>query len=245
MGTRRDGRAEDQLRDIRIERNVCKHAIGSAIIEMGETKVLCCATVEDKVPSFLEGTGTGWITAEYGMLPASTPQRNLRTNSQSGRSQEIRRMIGRSLRAAVNLKNIGEHTIMVDCDVIQADGGTRTASINGAFCALVDGLVQMKKRNLIMLPVLRECIAAVSVGIVNGKLCIDLDYSEDSMAQVDFNVVMNSKNEFIEIQGAAEGRSFKYDELTRLIALAEKGIQQIISIEREILKNELQILSGY
>ncbi|MCM8822767.1 MAG: ribonuclease PH [Candidatus Omnitrophica bacterium] len=245
METRKDGRTEEQIRHITIARNISRYAIGSTVIEMGETKVLSCITVEDKVPPFLQGTGAGWITAEYGMLPASTPQRNLRTNSQSGRSQEIRRMIGRSLRAAVNLKNIGERTIIVDCDVIQADGGTRTASINGAFCALVDALVQMKKRNLIMLPVLKEYIGAISVGIVNGKMYIDLNYSEDSMAQVDFNVVMNSKNEFIEIQGSAEGKSFKHNELERLLALAEKGIQQIISTEREFLKNELQILSGY
>lgn len=245
MKTRKDGRQADQLRDINITRSITKYSIGSVIIEMGETKVLCCATLEDKVPQFLQGTGSGWITAEYGMLPASTPERSLRNNSQSGRSQEIRRMIGRALRAAVNLRNIGERTIIVDCDVIQADGGTRTASINGAFCAVVDGLVQMKKRNLITLPVLKDWIAAVSVGIVNGNIYLDLNYSEDSMAQVDFNVVMNSNGNFIEIQGAAEGMSFSRNELDALISVAEKGIKQIIEIEKEFLKNEFQILSGY
>ncbi|MCX7705793.1 MAG: ribonuclease PH [bacterium] len=245
METRRDGRKPDELRQINITRNISKYAIGSVIIAMGETKVLCCVTIEDKVPAFLQGSGTGWITAEYGMLPASTPERSLRSTSQSGRSQEIRRMIGRALRAAVNLRNIGERTIIVDCDVIQADGGTRTASINGAFCAVIDGLVQMKKRNLITLPVLRNCIGAVSVGIVNGNKYLDLNYSEDSMAQVDFNVVMNSKGEFIEIQGAAEGMAFSQNELNELITIAKQGISKIIRIEEEFLKNELQILSGY
>ncbi|MCM8759431.1 MAG: ribonuclease PH [Candidatus Omnitrophica bacterium] len=245
MNTRKDGRQPDELRHINITRNVSKYALGSVLIEMGDTRVLCCATIEDKVPPFLQGTGNGWITAEYGMLPVSTPERILRTNSQSGRSQEIRRMIGRALRAAVNLRNIGERTIIVDCDVIQADGGTRTASINGSFCAVVDTLVQMKRRNLITLPVLRSCIGAVSVGIVNGNKYLDLNYSEDSMAQLDFNVVMNNKGNFIEIQGAAEGMDFSFNELSELISIAEKGIKKIIKIEEEFLKNELQILSGY
>lgn len=245
MDTRKDGRMPDQLRQINITRNISKYAIGSVLVEMGETKVLCCITCEEKVPLFLQDTGQGWITAEYGMLPASTPERNLRTNSQSGRSQEIKRMIGRVLRAAINLRNIGERTFIVDCDVIQADGGTRTASINGAFCALVDALVQMKKKNLIKLPVLKDFIGAVSVGIVNGKMYLDLNYSEDSIAQVDFNVVMNSKGEFVEIQGAAEGMFFSHNELGSLIKLAEKGISEIIEIEKIFLKNEIQILSGY
>ena len=242
---RKDGRKYDELRPIKITRRVSKYAIGSALIEMGETKVLCCVTVEDKVPSFLKGAGNGWLTAEYGMLPASTPERNLRTNNQSGRSREIKRIIGRVLRSAVNLKNLGERTIVVDCDVLQADGGTRTASINGAFCALIDGLVLMKKRNLLMLPILRDCIGAVSVGIVNGNIYLDLNYSEDSIAEVDFNVIMNSKGEFAEIQGAAEGMFFTHKELDELIEISKKGINQIIHLEREILKNELQILSGY
>jgi len=245
VNTRKDGRLPDQLRPIRITRNISKYAVGSVLIEMGETKVLCCVTVEDRVPPFLQGTGSGWVTAEYGMLPASTPERNPRTSNQTGRSQEIRRMIGRVLRAAVNLKNIGERTLIIDCDVIQADGGTRTASINGAFCAIVDALVQMKKKNLLMLPVLRECIGAVSVGLVNGNKYLDLNYSEDSIAQVDFNVVMNSKGEFVEIQGAAEGMFFSRNELDQLLVIAQKGINEIIETEKNLLKNELQILSGY
>ncbi|HPP67104.1 MAG TPA: ribonuclease PH [bacterium] len=242
---RRDGRLFNQLRPIKIIRNVNKYAMGSALIEMGETRVLCCMTVEHKVPSFLKGTGSGWLTAEYGMLPASTPERNPRTNNQSGRSQEIRRMIGRVLRSVVNLKNLGEKTIFVDCDVLQADGGTRTASINGSFCAVIDGLVLMKKRNLLLLPILRDCIGAVSVGIVNGNKYLDLNYSEDSIAEVDFNVIMNSRGEFAEIQGAAEGMFFTHGELDELIELAKEGINQIIQLEKEALRNELQILSGY
>jgi len=245
MNLRKDGRQWNQLRNIVITRNICKYAIGSTIIEMGETKVLCCVTIEDKVPPFLKGSGTGWLTAEYGMLPVSTPERNQRTNSQSGRSQEIRRMIGRVLRSTINLKNLGERTIIVDCDVLQADGGTRTASINGAFCALVDALVQMKKRNILTLPILKDCIGAISVGIVNGNKYLDLNYYEDSMAQVDFNVVMNSKSEFVEIQGAAEGMFFTKSELDQLLEIAKNGIKEIIEIEKNILKNELQTLSGY
>ncbi len=243
--SRKDGRMPDELRPMKITRNVSKYAIGSSLIEMGETRVLCCVTVEDKVPPFLKGTGTGWLTAEYGMLPAATPERNPRSNSQSGRSQEIRRMIGRVLRSVVNLRNLGERTILVDCDVLQADGGTRTASINGSFCALIDGLVLMKRRNQLRLPILRDCIGAVSVGIVSGNKYLDLNYSEDSIAEVDFNVVMNSKGEFVEIQGAAEGRFFTRSELDELIEIARKGISQIIQVEKETLKDELQILSGY
>ena len=243
--TRKDGRGPDELRQMKITRNVVKHAIGSALAEMGDTKVMCCVSIEDKVPLFLRNSGSGWLTAEYGMLPASTPERVQRTNNLGGRSQEIQRLIGRALRSVLNLKHFGERTFWVDCDVLQADGGTRTAAINGAFCALVDALVYLKQRNMLMLPVLRDCLAAVSVGIVSGQHYLDLCYAEDSVAQVDFNVVMTGKGEFVEVQGSAEGTFFSRKSLDQLLASAEKGIKEIIALQRTILKNELNILSGY
>jgi ribonuclease PH len=242
---RKDGRTADQLRRVKITRNIVKHAIGSALVEMGDTKVICCVSMEEKVPQFLRNSGTGWLTAEYGMLPASTPERTQRMPYPAGRNQEIQRLIGRALRSVINLKHFGERTLWVDCDVLQADGGTRTAAINGAFCALVDALVFMKQRNILMLPVLRDCLAAVSVGIVGNHQYLDLCYAEDSIAQVDFNVVMTGKGEFVEIQGSAEGTFFSRKSLDSILALAEKGITEIISLEKTILKDELQILAGY
>ncbi len=220
---RSDGRAPDQLREVKITLDFIKHAEGSCLIEFGDTKVICTASVEEKVPPFLKGTGQGWITAEYSMLPRATAQRTVREAAKgklTGRTQEIQRLIGRSLRSAVDLTALGEITIWIDCDVIQADGGTRTASITGAFVALYRALEKIGKRE------------AVSVGIVDGQLLLDLNYEEDSMAEVDMNVVMNDRNLFVEIQGTAEGEPFSREDLNNLLNLAEKGIRELISIQK-------------
>jgi ribonuclease PH len=237
---RKDNRKCDQLRTIKITRNVNKYALGSALIEMGDTKVLCCVSMEEKVPLFLKNTGSGWLTAEYGMMPLSCPDRIMRTNYSSGRNMEIQRLVGRSLRSIVYLKNLGERTLWVDCDVIQADGGTRTAAINGGFFALVDALSLLNKRNILKMSVLKDYISAISVGIVNGEFYLDLSYNEDSIAQVDFNVVMNGHGEFVELQGTAEGISFSQNQLEKLISLANKGIKEIITIQKDILKDEIK-----
>lgn len=239
---RKDGRNFDQLREIKINKNFIKHALGSCFFEMGDTKVICTVNSEDKVPPFLKDTKTGWITAEYSMLPGSTIERTTRQSNLTGRSQEIQRMIGRSLRGVVDLKKIGERTLWVDCDVIQADGGTRTASITGSFIALVEALNKMRKMGLIAVPVLKDYIAAVSVGIIQGKEFLDLAYSEDSIASVDLNIVMTEKEKIIEIQATAEGMPFSKEELDSLLKLAKKGIKEIISIEKEILKSETESL---
>jgi len=231
---RSDGRAPDQLREVKITLDYIKHAEGSCLIEFGDTKVICTASVEEKVPPFLRGTGQGWITAEYAMLPRATAQRMVREAARgklTGRTQEIQRLIGRSLRSAVDLTALGEVTIWIDCDVIQADGGTRTASITGAFVALYRALEKMEK-----LEAVRSFLAAVSVGIVDGTVLLDLNYEEDSMAEVDMNVVMNEKGEFAEVQGSAEGRPFTRDELDRMLNLASKGIMELISKQKEVLK---------
>jgi len=231
--TRSDGRAPDQLREVKITLDFIKHAEGSCLIEFGDTKVICTASIEEKVPPFLKGTGQGWITAEYSMLPRATAQRTVREAAKgklTGRTQEIQRLIGRSLRSAVDLTQLGELTVWIDCDVIQADGGTRTASITGAFVALYRALESIEK-----LSAVKNFVAAVSVGIVNGELLLDLNYEEDSMAEVDMNVVMNDSGLLVEVQGTAEGEPFSREELNRMLDLGEKGIRELISIQKQAL----------
>jgi ribonuclease PH len=235
---RPSGRAPDQLRDVKITRNYTRHAEGSVLIEFGETKVLCNATVETKVPGFLRGQGQGWVTAEYGMLPRSTGSRMGREaarGKQGGRTMEIQRLIGRSLRAAVDMKTLGEHTITVDCDVIQADGGTRTASITGAFVALVDAVNYMLENKMIESDPVNGHIASISVGIYQGSPIMDLDYAEDSNCETDMNIVMNDEGGFIEIQGTAEGAAFMPDELNAMLGLGKQAIEQLIEKQREAL----------
>ncbi|MFH1768556.1 MAG: ribonuclease PH, partial [Candidatus Omnitrophota bacterium] len=233
---RKGGRGYDQVRKSSIERGFIKYAEGSCLIETGNTRVIATATVEEKVPSFLKGKGEGWVTSEYGMLPRSTQSRILRDRI-SGRNMEIQRLIGRSLRSVVDLKRLGERTIWVDCDVLQADGGTRTTSIVGGFIALVDCLDRLRKDSkLIALP-LDDLIGAVSVGIVGGKYFLDLTYEEDYEASVDMNIVMKSSGEFVEIQGTAESGSFSKEDLDRLLELAGKGIREIVDNQRNILKD--------
>ena len=229
---RPSGRANDELRRVVITRQYTKHAAGSTLIEMGDTKVLCTASIDNRSPPWLKGTGSGWVTAEYGMLPGATHSRVRReaaAGKQSGRTQEIQRLIGRSLRAATDLEALGERTITLDCDVLQADGGTRTASITGAFIALSDAMQHLLQNRKIKRNPLHGMIAAVSVGIVDGQAVLDLDYAEDSTAETDMNVVMNDANGFIEIQGTAEGHAFRDDELAQMISLAKKGIAELIT----------------
>ncbi|MGE5545122.1 MAG: ribonuclease PH, partial [Bacillota bacterium] len=205
------GRQPDQMRPVKITPNYLKYAEGSVLIEAGDTRVICAASVDEKVPPFLKGTGTGWVTAEYGLLPRSTETRNVREASRgrvTGRTSEIQRLVGRALRAAVDFEALGERTIWIDCDVIQADGGTRTASITGAFVAMCLAMRVLKEQGLIERMPVRDYVAAISVGIVDGEVVLDLEYSEDSRAEVDMNVVMTDKGEFIEIQGTAEGKPF-------------------------------------
>jgi len=242
---RKGNRAYDEIREIKITKNFLKTAKGSCLIEIGETKVICAVNYEDKVPQWLKDTGNGWITAEYSLLPSSTSERIPRTSLSSGRTHEVQRMIGRSLRGIVDLKRIGERTFWVDCDVIQADGGTRIAGVIGGFVALVECLNRLKNSGLIRVPVLKDYIGAVSVGIVHGNILLDLDYSEDSLASVDLNVVMTWSGEFIEIQGTAEGYPFTKKQLEQSLILAEKGIKKIIEIEKEILKDEIMFLLGH
>ncbi|MCX8082039.1 MAG: ribonuclease PH [bacterium] len=241
---RRGGRNFEEIREMKVSKGILKYALGSCMIEIGDTKVLCAVNVEDKVPLFLKGTDSGWLTAEYSLLPASTSERVARSSNLTGRSQEIQRMIGRSLRAILDMKKIGERTIMVDCDVIQADGGTRAASITGGFIALVEALSKLKKARLIKIPLLRDYLAAVSTGIVYGNKLLDLDYNEDSEASVDFNVVMTGKGEFVEIQGTAEGYPFTEKDMMDLLRIASEGIKKIIDIQKEILKDDIELLLG-
>ncbi|ENU1228391.1 MULTISPECIES: ribonuclease PH [Providencia] len=232
-------RQADQMRPITITRNYTKHAEGSVLIEFGDTKVLCNATVEEGVPRFLKGQGQGWVTAEYGMLPRATNSRNQREaarGKQTGRTMEIQRLIARSLRAAVDLKKLGEYTITLDCDVIQADGGTRTAAISGACVALVDALNSMVEQGKIAKSPLKSMVAAVSVGIVNQDALCDLEYVEDSAAETDMNVVMMDDGRMIEVQGTAEGEPFSHEELLALLALAKTGLNTIFEAQREALK---------
>ncbi|MFV2060693.1 MAG: ribonuclease PH [Gammaproteobacteria bacterium] len=235
---RPSGRALDELRNIKITRNYTRHAEGSVLIECGDTKVLCTASVEERVPGFLRGKNQGWITAEYGMLPRSTGSRMGREaarGKQGGRTVEIQRLIGRSLRAAVDLHKLGENSITIDCDVIQADGGTRTASITGAYVALVDAVNHLLTKKVIKENPIINHIAAISVGIYNGEAVLDLDYDEDSNCETDMNVIMNNDNHFIEIQGTAEGAAFSEEELVKLLAVAKKGIAELIEKQTQAL----------
>jgi len=232
---RPSNRQPDEMRSVLITRNYTKHAEGSVLIEFGDTKVICTASVEERVPGFLRGKGQGWVTAEYGMLPRSTGSRMRREASggkQGGRTMEIQRLIGRSLRAGIDLEVLGENTISLDCDVIQADGGTRTASITGAWVALNDAIQHLLDKKIIKKNPLHHQIASVSVGIFNGTPVLDLDYAEDSNAETDMNVVMNSDNGFIEVQGTAEGHPYSKDELNGMLVLAEKGISELFSIQQ-------------
>ncbi len=242
MSLRPDGRAPDKLRRVRIIRGYIKHAEGSVLIEVGDTKVICTASVEEgKVPPFLKGTGTGWITAEYSMLPRSTQTRIIRDITKgriNGRTQEIQRLIGRSLRAVVDLEKLGERTIWIDCDVIQADGGTRTASITGSFIALWDAVNYLIKTGAISDNPIKDYLAAVSVGIYKGEPILDLTFEEDSHAEVDMNVVMTGNGRFVEIQGTAEKEPFDKATLDKLLALAEKGIRELINFQKKILEGK-------
>jgi ribonuclease PH len=236
---RPSGRAPDELRSIRFTRRYTKHAEGSVLVEFGDTRVLCNVSIDEKVPNFLKGKGQGWVTAEYGMLPRATGnrmQREAAAGKQGGRTQEIQRLIGRSLRAAIDLKRLGERTLTVDCDVIQADGGTRTASITGACVALHDALGALRARKLLTNDPLRHFVASVSVGIVKGVPVLDLDYAEDSTAETDMNFVMNETGGFIEIQGTAEGETFSAAEMQAMTALAQKGIAELIQRQRAALE---------
>jgi ribonuclease PH len=232
---RPDGRAPDQLRPTTLTRNFLLHPEGSVLVEFGATKVICTASVEDKVPSFLKGQGLGWVTAEYGMLPRSTNTRMTRENrGPSGRSQEIQRLVGRALRAVTSRGKMGERTVWIDCDVIQADGGTRTAAITGSYIALADALGRIP--GVSPGTVLRDCVAAISVGIVGGQTLLDLNYAEDSTAEVDMNVVMTGTGEFVEVQGTAEQVAFGRGRLDDMLGLAERGIRQLVTLQRRALE---------
>jgi ribonuclease PH len=234
MNTRPSGRAPDELRAVRFTRSFTKHAEGSVLVEFGNTRVLCTATVEEGVPGFLRGKGQGWVTAEYGMLPRATHTRSPREaakGKQSGRTQEIQRLIGRSLRAITNMAALGERTITLDCDVLQADGGTRTAAITGSFVALADACDMLVAKRMIASSPLHGQVAAISVGICNGVPVIDLDYAEDSTAETDMNVVMNNGGGFIEVQGTAEGHAFRRHELDALLNLAAEGIAKLFEMQ--------------
>jgi ribonuclease PH len=235
---RPSGRANNELRQVKLVRNFTMHAEGSVLVEFGNTRVICTASVESSVPAFIKGTGKGWITAEYGMLPRSTNTRMRREasqNRQGGRTLEIQRLIGRSLRAVVNLEAMGELSCIVDCDVIQADGGTRTASITGAYVALVDAINAARRKGQIKRDPLRGKVASVSVGICGGEPVLDLDYAEDAGAATDMNVVMNDAGAFVEIQGTAEGTAFARPELDAMLVLAEAGIRRLFTLQDEVL----------
>jgi ribonuclease PH len=236
---RASGRASDELRQVSFTRRHARHAEGVILVEFGDTQVLCTASVEEGVPPFLRGKGQGWITAEYGMLPRATHTRTAREaarGKQSGRTQEIQRLIGRSLRAVANLKALGERTVTLDCDVLQADGGTRTASITGAYVALAQACEHLVQRRIIASSPLHGQVAAVSVGIVDGVPVLDLDYDEDSRAETDMNIVMNNGGAFVEIQGTAEGHAFRRHELDALLNLAIAGIAQLFTLQSQALR---------
>lgn len=242
VGKRPAGRSAGQVRPIKMTRHYTKHAEGSVLVEFGDTKVLCNASVEEGIPRFLKGQGQGWITAEYGMLPRATNSRNVREaakGKQTGRTMEIQRLIARSLRAAVDLKKLGEFTITLDCDVIQADGGTRTAAISGACVALVDALNKLVAEGKLKESPLKAMVAAVSVGIVEGEGRCDLEYVEDSVAETDMNIVMIDDGRMIEVQGTAEGEPFSYDELLSLLSLAKEGLETIFKAQRDALEQDL------
>ncbi|HEX6398780.1 MAG TPA: ribonuclease PH [Steroidobacteraceae bacterium] len=237
MAARPSGRAPDELRAVRFTRQFTRHAEGSVLVEFGHTRVLCTASVEEGVPGFLRGKNQGWVTAEYGMLPRATHTRSPREaakGKQSGRTQEIQRLIGRSLRAVINLAALGERTITIDCDVLQADGGTRTAAITGGYVALADACDVLLAKRLIGASPLHGQVAAVSVGIYSGMPVIDLDYAEDSSAETDMNIVMNNGGGFIEVQGTAEGHAFRRHELDALLNLAASGIARLFQLQQEV-----------
>jgi len=239
---RLDGRASDELRPIKITRNFIKYAEGSCLIEMGDTKVICTASIEDKVPPFLKGSGQGWVTAEYGMLPRSCEtrtQRDIARGQTSGRSQEIQRLVGRAVRSVADLNAFGERTIVLDCDVIQADGGTRTASITGAFIAFVDACAVMKRDNIVKKMPFSDIIVAVSVGVVMNEELLDLNYKEDSNAAVDMNVVMTAGGRIVEVQATAEGAPFTLNRFNSLMALAQKGITKLVTAVKSELADVL------
>jgi ribonuclease PH len=235
---RPSGRKPAELRAVRLQRGFTKHAEGSVLVEFGDTRVLCTASVEERVPPFLRDTGRGWVTAEYGMLPRATNTRTDREaarGKQSGRTQEIQRLIGRSLRAVVDLSSLGARTIHIDCDVLQADGGTRTASITGAFVALQDAIAFLRQKSLLQKDPIRDFVAAISVGVYQGTPVLDLDYAEDSSCDTDMNVVMTGAGRFVEVQGTAEGEPFSRAEADALLALAERGIAELIGHQKKAL----------
>lgn len=233
-----DGRQWDEMRPLKITRNYIKHAEGSVLVELGDTRVICTATVEEKIPQWLKGENKGWITAEYSMLPRATPVRNIREAVRGrlgGRTYEIQRLIGRALRSVVDLTAMGERTIIMDCDVIQADGGTRTAAITGAFVALVDAFARLVEQGTLPVLPVRDYLAAISVGKVGGELLLDLRYEEDFQAEVDMNVVMTGSGRLVEVQGTAEGRTFDREEMNQMLDLAAKGIREAIAYQKEVL----------
>ena len=233
-----NGRSSNQARQIKVTKNYIIHPHGSVLFEMGNTRVLCSASVDNKVPSFLRDKGQGWVTAEYSMLPSSTNTRTSREATKgkvSGRTQEIQRLIGRSLRSIINLKKFGERTVWIDCDVIQADGGTRCASITGAFIALMLAMKKLKKDKLIKEIPVRDYVAAISVGVVNGKNYLDLDYSEDSEADVDMNIIKTGTGGFVELQGTAEREPFSDKQMKAMLTLADKGIKQLVAIQKKVI----------
>lgn len=237
--TRQDGRKNNELRPLKITKDYIKYAEGSCLVELGNTKVIVTASVEDGVPPFLRGSGSGWITAEYGMIPRSCKSRVPREASKGrlgGRTHEIQRLVGRSLRAVTDVSKLGERTIWLDCDVVQADSGTRCASITGSFIALALALEKMKKNSILKNIPLSDYVAAISVGIINGEPVLDLDYDEDSKAEVDMNVAMTGKGKFIEVQGTAERAPFKKEDLNKMTSLAEKGIQEIVQMQKKVLE---------
>lgn len=239
MSDRIDGRATNQLRPVEIKRNYLRHAEGSALITMGGTTVLCSASVDEYVPSFLKGSGKGWVTAEYGMLPRSTNtrvSRDGRRGSISGRTQEIQRLIGRSLRAVFDLGSLGERSILIDCDVLEADGGTRTASITGSYVALYDAVRWLQSRDLVDSSLIKDSVAAISVGIIDGTPMLDLCYAEDSNADVDMNIVMTGSGAMVEIQGTAEQNPFTTDQLNTMLDLGRQGIEQLVTMQKQVLE---------
>jgi ribonuclease PH len=241
---RPSGRSNDGMREVRIEMDYTKHAHGSIQISLGDTRVLCTCTVEDKVPPFLNHSNQGWITAEYGMLPGATTTRTAREaarGKQSGRTVEIQRLIGRSLRSVVNLSLLGTRTLLLDCDVIQADGGTRTASITGGFLAMASAIVKLMEKKLLPVSPLQDFVAAISVGICNGTACLDLDYREDSRAEVDMNVVMTGQGRYVEVQGTAEKTPFSAEQLAELQQLGAQGIRQLVQIQKAELESRIEM----
>lgn len=235
---RQDGRREDQVRPVKISRDFIKYAEGSVLIEMGGTKVICTASVEEKVPPFLKDKGRGWVTAEYAMLPRATQDRTQREavkGRQGGRTLEIQRLVGRSLRAVTDMAEMGERTVWIDCDVIQADGGTRTASITGAFIALADAFSVLKRKHLIKARPLTDYLAAISIGKVGGQIMVDLAYEEDALAEVDLNLVMTGRGRYVEVQGTAERAPFEKKDLDEFVALGWKAIQDLVALQKELV----------